>query len=301
MSAGAKDGKAIVANQAAQTAYGPMTVVAVEQYYPERQRLVDDGLALQFLPPGLRVLVKLTRWAPVRALMLKASDRRAQGVWGGVLCRKRYIDDKLHEALREGIQAIVILGAGLDTRAYRLAPLRTVPVFEVDLPENVERKTARLRQLYGSVPAHVALVPVDFESQDVAGALASHGYRTEHKSLFIWEAVTQYLDENGVRKTFSFLAQAQAGSRLVFTYVRKDFIDGTARYGLDALYRMYRVNRQLWRFGFEPEQVAAFLKEYAWKELEQVGRKEYTCRYLDPIGRALPVLEIERAVFAEKL
>ena len=290
-----------MANQAAQTAYGPMSIVATEQYYPERQRLVQDGLALQFLPPGLKSLAKLTRWPPVRALMFNISEKRARGVWGGVLCRKRFIDDKLLEAVSAGIQAVVILGAGLDTRAYRLAALRTIPVFEVDLPENIEYKRAKLQELYRSVPTHVTLVPADFESQGLASVLASQGYRTDHKSFFIWEAVTQYLAEEGVRKTFSFLAQAKSESRLVFTYIRKDFIEGTARYGLDTLYQVYRVKGQLWHFGLEPKQVAAFLGEYAWKELEQVGSQEYTLQYLKPIGRQVAVTEIERAVYAEKL
>jgi methyltransferase (TIGR00027 family) len=290
-----------VANQAAQTAYGPMSIVAIEQYYPEGQRLVQDELAFQFMPLGLKALVKLTRWSPIRALIFNLSERGARGVWGGVLCRKRYIDDKLLEALSAGIQAVVILGAGLDTRAYRLAALGTIPVFEVDLPENIAYKRAKLLELYGSVPAHVALVPLDFDSQDLASGLASQGYRAEYKSFFVWEAVTQYLSENGVRKTLSSMAQMKSGSRLVFTYVRKDFIDGTARYGLDALYETYRVKRQLWHFGLEPKQVAAFLEQYAWKELEQVGSQEYTLRYLKPVGRAIPVMEIERAVYAEKL
>lgn len=295
------DGKAIMANQAAQTAYGPISIVATEQYYPEGQRLVQDELAFQFLPPGLKSLAKLTRWPPVRALMFSISEKRARGVWGGVLCRKRLIDDRLLEAVNAGIQAVVILGAGLDTRAYRLAALRTIPVFEVDLPENIEYKRVKLQELYGSVPTHVTLVPVDFESQELASVLVSHGYRIEHKSFFIWEAVTQYLTEEGVRKTFSFLAQAKSESRLVFTYIRKDFMDGTACYGLETLYQVYRVNGQLWCFGLEPKQVAAFLEEYAWKELEQVGSQEYSLRYLKPIGREVSVTEIERAVYAEKL
>jgi methyltransferase (TIGR00027 family) len=289
-----------VENQAAQTAYGPMSAIAIEQYHPERQRLVQDGLAIQFLPPGLRLLAKLNRWPPVRALMFNVTEKRAQGVWGGVLCRKRFIDDKLLEAMSAGIQAVVILGAGLDTRAYRLAALRTVPVFEVDLPENTDYKRAKLEELYGSVPTHVTLVPFDFESYDLAGVLASQGYQIEHKSCFIWEAVTQYLTEEGVRKTFGCLAQAKSGSRLVFTYIRKDFIDGTVRYGLDTLYQVYRVKRQLWHFGLEPKQVPAFLGEYAWRELEQVGSQEYTSRYLKPIEREVSVMEIERAVCAEK-
>jgi methyltransferase (TIGR00027 family) len=278
-----------------------MSIVAVEQYYPEGQRLVQDELALQFLPLGLKSLAKLTRWPPARALMFNISEKRARGVWGGVLCRKRYIDEKVLEALSAGINAIVILGAGLDTRAYRLALLAGILVFEVDLPENIEYKRAKLQQLYGRVPTYVTLVPVDFDGQELESALASQGYTTEQRSFFVWEAVTQYLTERSVRKTFSFLAKAKAGSRMVFTYIRQDFIDGTAIHGLEALYQGFRVKEQFWHFGLVPEQVPAFLQEYSWKELEQAGSQEYTTRYVKPSGRAIPVTEIERAVYAEKI
>jgi len=287
----------MVANQAAQTAFGPMSIVAVEQYYPEGQRLVQDELACQFLPLGLKSLVRLTRWPPARRLLFNLSEKRAQGVWGGVLCRKRYIDEKVLEALSAGITAVVILGAGLDTRAYRLAAPAAMPVFEVDLPENIEYKRAKLEQVYGRVPAHVTLVSVDFERQELESVLASQGYKAEQKTFFVWEAVTQYLTEAGVRKTFGFLAKAGIGSRLVFTYIRKDFIDGRARYGLDTLYQAYRVKGQLWHFGIAPEQVAEFLADYSWRELEQ----EFIAQYLKPSGRALPVMEIERVVYAEKM
>jgi methyltransferase (TIGR00027 family) len=290
-----------MANQAAQTAYGPMSIVAIEQYYPAGQRLVQDELAFQFLPPGLKALVKLTRWSPIRAWMFNLSEKRARGVWGGVLCRKRYIDDKLLEAVSAGINAIVNLGAGLDTRAYRLGEQAAIPVFELDLPENIEYKRAKLQQVYGGVPDYVTLVPIDFDSQELASVLASHGYRDVYKSFFILEAVTQYLSEDGVQNTFRFLARANTGSRLAFTYVRKDFIDGIAFYGLEALYQAYRGKRQYWHFGLEPGQIATFLGQYAWRELEQAGSQEFTLRYLKPASRAIPVMEIERAVYAVKL
>ena len=289
-----------MADQAAQTAYGPMVVAATEQYYPERQRLVHDALALRFLPSGLRAAVRLTRWSPLRSLLFHLAERSAPGTWGGVLCRKRYIDDKLHEALGAGIQAVVNLGAGLDTRAYRLAAAGTLPVFEVDLPENIAYKQAVLQKLYGSIPAHVTLVPIDFDRQDLESALVSHGYRAEYRGFFIWEAVTQYLSEDGVRKTLSSLAGMESGSRLVFTYILKDFIDGTDRHGQDTLYEIYRVKRPLWHFGLEPEQVAPFLARYGWQELEQAGSREYVQRYVQPARRTLPVMEIERAVYAAR-
>ena len=104
-----------------------------------------------------------------------------------------------------------------------------------------------------------------------------------------------------MQKTLNALAQAKTGSRLVFTYICQDFIDRTARYGLEALYQVYRGNDPLWHFGLAPGRVAALLERYAWKGLEQVGSQEYTARYLRPAGRNMPVTEIERAVYAEKL
>ena len=263
-----------MANQSAQTSYGPISVVAVEQNTPEGQRLVQDALAIRILPPIMKPIVALTRWPSARALMITLSDKRGRGVWGGVLCRKRYIDDKLLEVVSAGLDAVVNLGAGLDTRAYRLPALSSMPVFELDFPENIKYKKAKLQQLFGGIPPHVTLVPIDFDSQDLGSVLASYGYRVTYKSFLIMEAVTQYLSKNGIQNTFQFLAQAQTGSRLVFTYICKDFIDGTDRYGLTALYEAYRVKTLLWKVGLAPQQVAAFLEQYAWKELEQVGSYE---------------------------
>ena len=288
-------------NPASGTALGPMLAVAVEQYTPQAQRLVQDELAYQFLPSGVKALVSLTRWAPVRKFLSNIADNRGRGVWGGVLCRKRYMDDKLVEALSTGIQAVVNLGAGLDTRLYRLPAVTTLPVFEVDLPENIAYKRRKIQQVFGKVPSHVRLVPVDFSRQELGSILQANGYDNQMKSFFIWEAVTQYLPEPAVRKTFEFLAQAQPGSRLVFTYIRQDFMDGSAIEGVETLYQEYRLKTQLWQFGLAPEQVPAFLSQYSWMELEQVGSQEYTARYLRPCGRIMPVMEIERAVYAQKI
>ncbi|MBN2005670.1 MAG: SAM-dependent methyltransferase [Anaerolineae bacterium] len=290
-----------MANQAAQTAYGPMVVVALEQHLPKEQRLVQDNLVIQFMPPTFRLILNAARWSPLYKWLFNFYEKQARGIWGGVLCRKRYIDDRLLKAVADGVQAGVILGAGLDTRAYRLPALAALPVFEVDLPENSAYKKAQLQKVFGMVPDHVTLTPLDFDTQDLGSALESQGYRPDHRSFFIWEAVTQYLTETGVRRTLDYLSQAKPGSRLVFTYVCKDFIDGTARYGLDKLYEIYRVKRPIWHFGLDPARVAAFLEPYGWKEVEQLGGQEYIARYLNPAGRPMPVMEIERVVYAEKV
>jgi methyltransferase (TIGR00027 family) len=203
-------------NPAAQTAFGPMVQVAIEQYEPPERRLVFDDLASSILPAGQRALVRAMRWPLLRRLTISAGERAVPGSWSLITGRKRYIDDKLDEALGN-IDSVVVLGAGMDTRAYRLARRSDIPVFEVDLPVNIERKKAAVQRTLGGVPASVHLVPLDFERDDLIGALTGCGYRPEARTFFIWEGVTQYLTEDAVRATLGALRATPAGSRLVFT------------------------------------------------------------------------------------
>jgi methyltransferase (TIGR00027 family) len=286
-------------NPAAQTAFGPMVQVAIEQYEAPERRLVSDDLALPILPAGQRALARAMRWPLLRRLTISAGERAVPGSWSLITCRKRYIDDKLDEALRS-IDSVVVLGAGMDTRAYRLARRSDIPVFEVDLPVNIERKKAAVQRAIGTVPASVHLVPLDFERDDLIGALTGCGYRTEARTFFIWEGVTQYLTEDAVRATLGAVRTTPAGNRLVFTYVRKDFIDGMNMYDAAILYKRFRQRQQVWRFGLDPDDVAAFITEYGWQLDEQAGPDYYVRNYIEPTGRKLAASELEWSVYAEK-
>ncbi|OBA82589.1 methyltransferase [Mycobacterium sp. 1164966.3] len=286
-------------NPAAQTAFGPMVLAAVEQHEPPGQRLVDDDLAELFLPVPLRLMVLATRPARVRRAFIGASEWTGRGLWANLACRKRFIGDKLAEAVEE-IDAVVVLGAGLDTRAYQLTRRIRKPVFEVDLPVNIARKARTVRRVLGDLPLSVRLVALDFEHDDLLTALAEHGYRTDYRVFFIWEGVTQYLTEDAVRATMEGLRPTAPGSRMVFTYVRRDFIDGTNRYGTRTLYRSVRQRKQLWHFGLLPEEVSDFLAGYGWRLLEQAGPDELVQRYIQPTGRKLEASQIEWSAYAEK-
>jgi methyltransferase (TIGR00027 family) len=122
-------------------------------------------------------------------------------------------------------------------------------VFEVDLPVNIARKAKTVRRVLGDPPLSVRLVALEFERDDLLTALAEHGYHTDYRAFFICEGVTQYLTEDGVRRTLQGLRAAAPGSRFVFTYVRRDFIDGTNLYRTPTLYRNTRERQQLWQFG----------------------------------------------------
>jgi methyltransferase (TIGR00027 family) len=215
------------------------------------------------------------------------------------LCRKRYIDEKLLD-VGSRMEAIVNLGAGFDTRTYRLAAISHLPVWEVDQQENIQVKEKRLNETFGKVPSNVKLVAIDFDHENVGAVLASHGYTATKRTCFVWEAVTQYLTEDGVRKTFDFLANAPIDSCLAFTYVRKDFLDGKTLYGWGSGYKRF-VATKVWMFGMEPESVPNFLAEYGWGLIEDVGYEELAARYIIPQHRNLVSTPVERMVYANKL
>jgi len=287
--------------QAAKTGIKLTAIVAIEQHFPEGARIINDDLAYRILPFAIRAFVRLTRPAFVRDWMVRATEKGTPGIWAMSMCRKRYIDDKVAEAADGQAETVVNLGAGFDTQAYRVPTLAKVPVWEVDQPENIDAKRSRLRKVFGEVPAHVTLVPIDFDREELGSVLASHGYAADTKTFFIWEGVTQYLTEAGIEATFDFLAKAPAGSRLVFTYVRKDFIDGKVLYGQEYLYKRVLLKDKIWLFGIDPEDVADFLDVYGWRVLEHIGYEELAERYVKPTGRKLVSMPLERIVYAEKL
>jgi methyltransferase (TIGR00027 family) len=276
-----------------------MIQVAIEQYEPPSRRLVTDDLALPFLPAAQRAVVRTMRRSLPRRAMIAASERAVRGSWALIACRKRFIADKLEEALGE-VDAVVVLGAGMDTTAYRLARRSGIPVFEVDLPVNIDRKRAAVRRAIGAVPASIRLVPLDFEHDDLIATLQRYGYHADARTFFIWEGVTQYLTEDAVRATLGALRAVATDSRLVFTYVRRDFIDGVNMYGAAYLYKRFRQRRQVWRFGLDPGEVAGFLAEYGWRLAEQAGPEYYQRNYIAPAGRDMPPSDLEWAALAVK-
>lgn len=283
---------------AAKTGIGPIALVAVEQYFPEGQRVINDSLAYRMLPASAKIFVRLMKAGWMRDWIIALSDKSQPGIWGGLLCRKRYIDDKLIASGKD-VEAVVNLGAGFDTRVYRIPSFSSVEVWEIDHQENIRAKEARLRKVFGTVPANVRLVPIDFDRENFDAALESQGYSTNKRTFFIMEAVTQYLTKQGVKEVFDFLEKASPGSWLVFTYVRRDFLEGKNFYGWESGYKRF-VAGKVWHSGMDPETLPGFLINYGWKLTEDRGYDELAGEYLKPSGRKLNSTPLERMVYAEK-
>ena len=204
---------------------------AIESRKQEHERVCYDPLAKYFLYTWVRIITK----SPTLAKMLVwfLGGRKYPGIpvltMDYIAVRTRYIDDYLKECIGNGIRQLVILGAGYDSRAYRIEGLRgKVKVFEVDHPVTQEAKMKRLKRLLGSLPGHVVYVPVDFSKEKLDGRLLESGYDRNSKTLFIWEGVTMYLSAEAVDETLAFVVNNSGeGGSIIFDYMYQSFVDGT--------------------------------------------------------------------------
>ena len=287
-------------NKAAGTALGPMIIAAAEQYLPANQRIVDDPEAASMLSGSGKIFANLCRWTPPRRMLFALSEAKGRGIWGSILSRKRFIDDEVADALVDGLSALVILGAGFDTRGLRFALPAGLPAYEIDLPGNIADKRATIERAKGQVPDGLHLLPVDFETADLDKTLAEAGFDPSRPALFVWEGVTQYLTEPAVRKTLDFLSHAARGSKLIFTYVLADFLAGKNMHDAAPIYRHLVERYKLWHFGLMPDDLGPLLAPYGWQVIRDAGAADYRRDYLEPAGRDLTLMEIERIAIAEK-
>jgi methyltransferase (TIGR00027 family) len=285
-----------------QTAQGAAALRAIETYRSKRDRLFEDPLAHGFLEkPAWRVILKLFRFSIFRNALLKTRERQFPGVIGGLLCRTRFIDDTLSHAIASGVDQVVILGAGFDSRAYRIPGIDHTQVFEVDHPATQAWKQVRLKKMLGVLPPHVRFVAIDFNQQTLSNGLVAENFRKDARTFFIWEGVTQYITPEAVDATFRAVSQFSAiGSEIVFTYIHRGVLDGSLNFqGIQRAIAMARRQDEPWIFGFEPAKIDQYMITRGLTIVDHVGASEYTERYLKPLGRHMAVFQVERVVLAK--
>ncbi|GLV55638.1 S-adenosyl-L-methionine-dependent methyltransferase [Dictyobacter sp. S3.2.2.5] len=274
------------------TALGAAICRLIEQFQPEPTRLFYDPLVKDLLAAPFSMLMQLKS---MRAYTIKQTDAVMPGLYGVQVCRTRYIDEAVEQALTQGIEQVVMLGAGLDTRPYRLAGMERVRVFEVDLPAVQEPKKKRLHKHFGQLPANVTFVPIDFDKQSLDAALGSTTFDLLQPALFVWEGVTQYLTEEAIHQTLTFVGKSAPGGILVFTYVLRSLIERRSNVpGAQKLLERLDKGGSPWLFGLEPSDVASYLSSFHLNLTADVGNTDYQASYLKPLGRELVVSECER-------
>ncbi len=279
-------------NQAGVTAMATAFARAYHATY-DSDKIFDDFLAMQFFQAEERAFFEknmaglLPLLDPERAACApQQSEALAQAMQqlnGPItLGRSRYTEDCLAAAVAQGVRQYVILGAGLDTFAFRwpqwAAPLQ---VYEVDHPVTQGLKRQRLARLGWETPAHLHFAALDFSNGDLAAALRSCGYDFAAPGFFSWLGVTFYLSKEVVAATLQAVAAVSApGSTLVF-----DYIDGDALHPLKAGRRMrlmqyiVRQSGEPIKTGFAPDELAGLLASHGFRLVQNPGPAEIEALY----------------------
>jgi|SRR5687768_17953076 len=233
---------------------------ALEARRPAARRIVGDPHAELFLSWPYRIVAAAGRWQVWNGFAARFIDRRWPGVRPTVIARTRAIDSLVvAEAPVAG--QVVILGAGLDTRAWRLDALAGRTVFEVDHPDTQRHKRARLRSA-GLDVSQVRFVGTDFNLDQLGEVLARAGLDHETPTLILWEGTTNYLSPDAVDATLRWCAQAPAGSQVIFTYIDQAVLDDPGRfYGADRVLSTVRRAGEPMVFGLDPADLAGYLAE----------------------------------------
>jgi len=279
-------------------AYGTASKKAFESLYPPEQRLFQDEYSLKLLTWGYRLSTNIFKNRALFNYAMKMAG--APGVMEGLMCRVRYIDQNIMEAVSDGIDAVVNLGAGFDTRSLRIRELRSLKVFEIDHPAVITEKIRRFKQLKFEVPENLHYAPIDFNTLTLKQGLEKAGYDPSLKTFFFWEGVTNYITKEAVESTLNYISGTKKGNRVVFTYMPQDFFDKPERYPEYERMRASVDKRGFkWITGLDPETMDSYLDSLGLKLLEDVGAEYYLENYIKPLNRGSLVMRIERAALAE--
>ncbi|WP_405181696.1 class I SAM-dependent methyltransferase [Nocardia sp. NBC_01377] len=214
--------------------------------------------------------------------------------------RARFAEDAVAAAITAGVRQVVILGAGLDTFAYR----NTRPdlrVFEVDHPATQAWKRERLTTAGIDRPESLTFVPVDFETQTLAAGLESTGFTRTDPAVFVWLGVVFYLTPNAAHATLEYIAAQAQPVEVVFDYLQPATTDEDRAYQQARADRLAGVGEPLFSY-FTPDDIAAQLRALGFTAIEDHSAPDLIAGYLDGSAtfrdeppRALRAIRILRA------
>jgi len=251
------------------TAQGAAVLRASHQIL-DQPPILDDPLALRILGARLESEVRANP-RPGRAAL------RAF-----VALRSRFAEDQLARAVHRGVGQYVVLGAGLDTFAYRNRfPGSRLHVFEVDHPATQTWKIGRLQEVGIDIPDSLSFVPVDFERQSLSAELKRAGFRPEEPAFFSWLGVVVYLTSDAVRATLEFIASLATGTEVVFDYgIPSSSLTDAERASRDAAAKRVAAIGEPWITYFDPASLALELLDIGFSDVEDLGPHQARERYL---------------------
>jgi methyltransferase (TIGR00027 family) len=194
-----------------------------------------------------------------------------------LVARSRYAEDTLAAAVTTGTTQYVLLGAGLDTFAYR-NPHPNLRVFEVDHPATQQWKHELLQKNSIAIPGSLSFVPVDFEVQSLPEQLLAAGFDPQAKTLFAWLGVVPYLTLPAFQATVAFIAKSAQGSGVVLDYgLPRHTLPLLEQLERDSLAARVQLAGEPFQLFFTPEEIAAELQAFC--TIEDIGFQKINARY----------------------
>lgn len=270
-----------------------------ESALPESQRICYDPYAVHFVDPET---LEFARKNPEKTKAMREHyERLFPGLGNSIRARVRYFDDFVRAAAGEGMEQLVILGAGYDTRPYRIEKLKgnaNVKVFEVDHPETQSLKKEKIEMIFGGLPDHVVYVPIDFEMESMGLKLLENGYYRSKKTLFLMEGLVMYIPPKVVEEMLSFIVNDSAkGSEVLFDYFIQSVVDGTCETGKNM--RDFAAQQgEPFLFGIEDGAAEVFLKERGFSRIQNVTSDDYKRAYFHGVNRDRSVCRLLSFVHA---
>jgi methyltransferase (TIGR00027 family) len=239
----------------------------------DEPRVFEDPLAMSVIGRDAADWLRSTPETP--------GDRASRHLRAFMAARSRFAEDELSAAIARGAAQYVVLGAGLDTYAYRnRAPASDLRVFEVDHPATQAWKQTRLAEAGIAIPSSLRFVPVDFEKETLASALEDAGFDRTRITFFSWLGVTPYLTAEATMTTLVFIASLPAGSGVVFDYaVERSSLSPLEQMALDALASRVARAGEPFQLFLEPQALGAMLRAAGFHHLEDLGPLEIDARY----------------------
>jgi methyltransferase (TIGR00027 family) len=186
-------------------------------------------------------------------------DWKAPGARAAGIARTKWIDEEATNVLQKARQ-LVLLGAGFDSRGYRLVVARQSTTFELDQPETSLAKQVALKKAIGVLPNNVRFVTIDFNRQSLGAVLSQAGFDRMSPACFIWEGVTNYLSSEAVDSVLREIRQTAGGSVLLFSYIHRGVLERPEAFiGAEKLMSRLQSYGEPWTFGLHPEELAAYL------------------------------------------
>jgi methyltransferase (TIGR00027 family) len=230
--------------------------------------------------------------------MERAQHKVARDFRAFMAVRSRYAEDQLAASVSAGVRQYVVLGAGLDTFAYR-NPYPALRVFEVDFPATQAWKQEMLVEAKIAVPGNLTFVPLDLEHHTLAEDLAAAGFDSAEPAFFSWLGVIPYLTTAAFRATLGAIAQLPTGSAVSFDFaLAPETLSPQGRTAFDALAARVAEAGEPFQLFFTPETLASELRQVGFQRIEQLNYDQLNERYFKDRADGLRLSAVGLAMLA---